>query len=516
MSSFEIMNKPNAQELWAGIGGNFDSLSQIICEFIDNSISNFVGNDCPQKNILLTIINKSNEGKAKIIVEDSGTGIKNLDVAFTLGSKKGTESTFNEHGFGMKHALASANPDNSLWSIYTRTKEDVKNGVFKRIKSPYKIDEFRGELLESSKWPSFGVFGNTGTIIEFECGWDMFSSLSRGITGGVTRFDTLCDILYEDLGFIYSNIIDSGNVNIAMNTIDFNNVKSSYNVTSVKPEWESNINPGEGTATVNLGGGDVQINYHFGLIKDSRKSFDISGNEITRTQFDNKVTRKYYGRNMSSSGVELRFNGRIMCYNLFKEIWNIEKHNAYNELLITIDLISDDIKSLPETRTSKNGLREGDPKLEKLYEWIRSYLHEPKKSLKSTDKETDIFEHLAKLKEKQIEFNPKTIETEHYVFNNTGFSNERERIDLYVKYADNLIIYEGKKDKTSAKDVYQLRMYWDGLVFDNIHPTKAIIISKKHSSGVNTLVNVINNMYDASGKKYNFEIRTWDDEGIDV
>ena len=96
MSSFEIMNKPNAQELWAGIGGNFDSLSQIICEFIDNSISNFVGNDCPQKNILLTIINKSNEGKAKIIVEDSGTGIKNLDVAFTLGSKKGTESTFNE------------------------------------------------------------------------------------------------------------------------------------------------------------------------------------------------------------------------------------------------------------------------------------------------------------------------------------------------------------------------------------------------------------------------------------
>ena len=55
MQEFSINNEPSADELWAGIGGNFDSLSQIICEFVDNSISNFTGNNCDQKNIRITV-----------------------------------------------------------------------------------------------------------------------------------------------------------------------------------------------------------------------------------------------------------------------------------------------------------------------------------------------------------------------------------------------------------------------------------------------------------------------------
>lgn len=127
-----------------------------------------------------------------------------------------------------------------------------------------------------------------------------------------------------------------------------------------------------------------------------------------------------------------------------------------------------------------------------------------------------MFSKLADLKKKQIEEEPRTIETEHYVFSNTGSPKDRERVDLYVKYGNNLIIYEGKKDKTTAKDVYQLRMYWDGLVYDRITPTKAVIIAKQHSSGVKTLVNIVNTMNDAAGNKYNFVIKTWDDEGIEI
>ena len=39
-----ISNNITASELWSGIGGHFDNYSQILCEFIDNSISNFLGN----------------------------------------------------------------------------------------------------------------------------------------------------------------------------------------------------------------------------------------------------------------------------------------------------------------------------------------------------------------------------------------------------------------------------------------------------------------------------------------
>ena len=333
-NEFSIKNEPSADELWAGIGGNFDSLSQIMCEFIDNSISNFMGNNCNQRNIRIIIKNVSNK-KVKIFMEDSGTGIKLLDEAFTLGSKKCGESTLNEHGFGMKHALASANPDNDTWSICTRTDEDIKKNKFKKISAPYKIKDFKGEYLDMSNWPKESAYGQSGTVISFDCNWDMFNSLSRGIKGGVSNFETLCDIFYEDLGFIYADILHKNKTTIQLVVDNGNSDQKSYIVSPVLPKWEDDIKPGEGFVDYDLGNGKVRINYHFGKIYDCGQKDDGHGNISNRTNFDNDITRKYYRRNMASSGVELRFNGRLMCYNLFKEIWGIEKHNAYNDLLIT-------------------------------------------------------------------------------------------------------------------------------------------------------------------------------------
>ena len=79
-----IDNQPNAQELWAGIGGHFDNLGQIINEFLDNSISNFAANTLDSRNILITLKELESRNVA-ITIEDTGTGIKNLSEAFTLG-----------------------------------------------------------------------------------------------------------------------------------------------------------------------------------------------------------------------------------------------------------------------------------------------------------------------------------------------------------------------------------------------------------------------------------------------
>ena len=50
-----IHNKPEGNIIWRGLGGHFDSLSQIVNEFIDNSVSNFIGNNPTIKNILISI-----------------------------------------------------------------------------------------------------------------------------------------------------------------------------------------------------------------------------------------------------------------------------------------------------------------------------------------------------------------------------------------------------------------------------------------------------------------------------
>ena len=158
-----INNMPLAEELWKGIGGHFVSIGEILCEFIDNSISNFKGNNTLLKAI--TVRFHVDNDKVRVKIEDSGTGIKNIDAAFTLGSTEGAETLLNEHGFGFKHALASANPENNKWSIITCTKEDSANQIYKKMEAPYTFGMKAKEI--NGPWP--GTISATGTIIEFEC-----------------------------------------------------------------------------------------------------------------------------------------------------------------------------------------------------------------------------------------------------------------------------------------------------------------------------------------------------------
>ncbi len=504
MNIITINNQPSAEELWAGIGGHFDNLGQIINEFLDNSISNFVANPSVNRNLIVSLKELQSTSQIEISIEDSGTGIKKLDEAFTLGNTNAGESPLNEHGFGLKHALASANPENSSWEVYTRTAEDYDNNSFKKISAPYKIHDFQALVCANEVWP--GQLSGSGTLVRFTCSWEMFKTTARGIRGGVTSFRTMADILCEDIGFIYAGVIASGGASITMSIENSDGIKERKVVGAVEPDWADFIKPGSGMEQVDLGSGKVDIEYKFGRINE----------KASRKEFDNSTTRKYYMKNMSSSGVEIRINGRVLCYNLFKEIWGIEKHNSYNYLLVVLNLKSQNKDSLPKTRTSKNGLREGDPKLEKLYSWIKSNMPEPKKDLSMADHETDLFEELRKNKEM---FNPdpnKIITTEMQVFKSTGENKDKVRIDLYEKTSYGVTIYEGKKETTTSKDVYQLRMYWDGLVFDGIIPNKGILVAERNPESVKSLIKIVNTMRDANDKNYNFEAKTWAELGINL
>lgn len=308
----------------------------------------------------------------------------------------------------------------------------------------------------------------------------------------------------EDIGFIYSGVIEENRASITLDIVDSNGDHKNRTVGAVKSDWEEYIKPSSGNQDVDLGNGKVTIEYQFGKVNKKQE----------RKEFDNTTARKYYQKSMSTSDVEIRINGRVLCYNLFKEIWGIEKHNSYNYLLITINLKSTDRNALPKTRTSKNGLREGDEKLEKLYEWIRSNMSEPQKDVTLSDHEIDLFEELCK-RMNQYDPDPgKIVETEKDVFVGTGNIKDRVRLDLYYKNSYGITIYEGKKDATTSKDVYQLRMYWDGLVYDGVMPNKGILLATAHPDSVKELISIVNNMCDAKGNNYNFEAKTWKDVGI--
>lgn len=490
MNQIPINNRPKAKDFWKGIGGHFDNFSQIICEFVDNSFSNIIGSNSRSKNIILTIKQLSDD--VIVMIEDSGSGIRDLDSAFALGNTGSQDSPLNEHGFGMKHALAAANPSNDDWQVYTRTREDFESNVFKKIKSSYEIEDFNADVLniQEEKWP--GELNGSGTVVKFKCTWDLFNTLSDGIKGPKRNFSTLLQYLREDLGFIYSGLIQENKATISIYAVDMEGKEYSLDVPAVKPDWIQFYQPGQGSEMIDLGGGQVQIKYEFGAMKDAEY-------------------KKYYKKNISTSGLEIKINGRILEYNLFKEVWGIEPHNHYNHILVKVDLISKNRSSLPTTTTSKNGIRQGDPMFNKLIDWVQNKMKDPPKKLENSQDELDLVRELARYK--GIHSPQGTVVKEQ--INVFKTIKEKIPIDLYVHMGSDLIIYEAKKDKTGVQDVYQLEMYWDGLNLDGIQPSKGILIASSHPNSVVELVQIINQKSDFNGKKYNFELKTWKDEGIE-
>jgi hypothetical protein len=482
---------PDAQDLWAGIGGHFDTICQILCEFIDNSISNYIANDILDRSIYISI-EDLNERGVKFTIEDKGTGIKNLTKAFTLGNRDCSETPLNEHGFGFKHALASANPANDSWSVATRTIDDFNNNVYKQISYKYVIKD-----LPASTNPNWiGKFGTHGTIISFTCSQDLYKTTTKGLSGPSPDFDKTNDVLKEDLGFIYAGVIDKENISIHLFTTDTDGKEKRHRVIPITPSWKSFVeNIGQGKDQIDLGGGTITIEYSFGLINSKED------------------THKYYKTNMSSSGAEIRINGRLLSYNIFKEIWRIEKHNTYNGFFAQINLISDLASSLPKTRTSKNGIREGDPKLEKLYAWIYKLIKiPPNEGIKYAKHETELFKELKKLKIAHMS-GTNTIETEQPVYSTI---DGKVRVDLYVFESDRdyLTIYEGKRKETEPQDAYQLLMYWDGCVHDGLKPNLGILIASEHPESVKKIISILNERTDSNNNPYNFKLKTWHDERI--
>lgn len=112
-----ISNQPSAMELWQGIGGHFDSLGQIVNEFLDNSVSNFSAHESATRNILVRLSEQSVGGDVIVTIEDTGTGMKDLDSAFTLGSQAA-----GKH-LSMSMVLAS----NTRWHLQIR---QITHGPF--------------------------------------------------------------------------------------------------------------------------------------------------------------------------------------------------------------------------------------------------------------------------------------------------------------------------------------------------------------------------------------------------
>lgn len=91
------------------------------------------------------------------------------------------------------------------------------------------------------------------------------------------------------------------------------------------------------------------------------------------------------------------------------------------------------------------------------------------------------------------------------------------RIDVYRKTTtDDIILYEIKVGSGAPINLYQLKMYWDGLVLEGEQPKEAILLVEDFNTALEEMANKINKEITPprASKPYNFKIEKHKDKGL--
>ncbi len=141
-----------SDRIFEELGNNTYDFKDLLSELIDNSIAAKL--DDRLLKVSIKIMVDDNNVATKFIFSDNASGISDeeLPVAISPAAKK-TENSLNEHGLGMKQAVASLG---KLESLITKTKED---------ESSKKINEFKFGEIEVYETNEVEFEENSGTQI---------------------------------------------------------------------------------------------------------------------------------------------------------------------------------------------------------------------------------------------------------------------------------------------------------------------------------------------------------------
>ena len=207
-----------------------------------------------------------------------------------------------------------------------------------------------------------GLPRRTGTAISVRCPMVKFRTVKPDRKAASSDFHSLVRYVIEELRYVYAGVLaDTG---ITMEVVEISDgVEKHHVLTPLLPAWEDGTVTDYGDVPCDLGGGPLTIRCKYGNILPT------------------KANAVYYKCNMSSSGVELRINGRAIEHGLFDRVWGEAVHPSQNRFLVQVDLITDNSAALPATKNTKTSFCEADPRLKNLLSWIASYVPAPAKDV---------------------------------------------------------------------------------------------------------------------------------------
>jgi Histidine kinase-, DNA gyrase B-, and HSP90-like ATPase len=414
------------------LGNNTLDYIGLLSELIDNSIA--ARDPDNQLQIFIQIFVDENRKAKKFIISDNASGIHidTLPNAITPAGVQ-TENSLNEHGLGMKQAIAAIG---KLESLVTKTKDS---------EYAYLIKEFKFGDIEVEEVEVPFMHGTAITIKNVK---PIVSTHSTHLTNTVIPY----------LGARYKWFLkeEKPKISIKMEivSIEKKNILNSWSIKEIKPIYfhpnTRNNNPIINKFPIKGQGWSAELT--FGNIPDSPAEFEELGLAVP-----NRFSP--YHASINNQGLDIVMHNRVILFHQLSQLNIIgQRHNDYNHFRGEINL-----KSGFQTSITKNTVI-SDDNFRECIEMVKGILsgqlpgplNKMENLLKGKKFPNELPEIL--LRDRLIEWlktnpiQPRKVVSKEYAV---------EGVDGYIDiHADNEA-WELKKDQANALDVYQLFMYMD-------------------------------------------------------
>lgn len=466
---------------------------QCVCELVDNAIAA----TAPGQKFRVEIMFRQSAPETwEVLFADNGSGMDlvHLQNALQLGQSATEINRLNEHGFGLKNALATLSGGNGPWKIWTR-----KPGVGRVVSAE---GPFRPEMIlnDDDQFPTEDTLpADISTLIRVAVPLRFIQTL-QGRGAPAKNLALLRDWLVEHLGVLYRGYLEQDE-----NTLDNNGaivVAIGTDRVQVPPVCVPFGNSETKYLDVTLGGQVRRLEYRFGTLDEVRRDKLVRG----------KAARFYYQQNIPSQGIDIRLGKRVIASRQFETIWKTEtgesqlaRHNNYNDFVgeLIIPELPRGVLTTVNTKTDFN-LDDQD------WSAVFTQLNEirPRKHIREQSE--------SELRKKWLD-TIRSTNREDIVSDEVSVWPTGTKIDVHRAMPNGkIIIYELKVGTGAPIHLYQLKMYWDGLVVDKKQqPNEAVLLCSDFGTTLEEMATLMNSMTAPTGSKpYNFRVETLKSKGL--
>ena len=221
----------------------------------------------------------------------------------------------------------------------------------------------------------------------------------------------------------------------------------------------------------------------------------------------------YYRGNEQTQGIDIRLGKRVITTSQMETIWKLKRDNHFNKFVGEL-LIPDLRPGLLKTKSDKTDFNLNDPAWGKIF----FHLREEKEYYPIRDADpapSDTAE--AKIRDKWKDMLEKAKDPGDIIGKEIKLWPTGTRLDLYkeTKQGD-ITIYELKIGAGKPLDLYQLKMYWDGLVLMGKTPRRAVLLANSFSDSMKAMAKMMGERLRAPENKttggkaipYRFDLET--------